>query len=108
MKCYTHTHTRPTSLLLGMNKFLRLLDITFRRDSMNYRPRINKKNSVKVCTKIIINSSDLRNLVPFPSVAGHRTEEIRKFLFLRNLTFCSFNRPGPFYIIIIYSDNTIV
>ncbi len=47
-------HTRPTSLLLGMNKFLRLLDITFRRDSMNYRPRINKKNSVKVCANNII------------------------------------------------------
>ena len=39
---------RPTSLLLGMNKFLRGLEITFRRDSENFRPRINKKNSVKV------------------------------------------------------------
>ena len=39
----------PTSLLSGMNKFLRMLDISFRRDSENYRPRINKFSSVKVC-----------------------------------------------------------
>lgn len=38
----------PTSLLTGMNQFLMGLEITFRRDSENYRPRINKKNSVKV------------------------------------------------------------
>jgi ATP-binding cassette subfamily E protein 1 len=37
----------PQSLLTGMNKFLRLLDITFRRDPENYRPRINKYQSVK-------------------------------------------------------------
>lgn len=40
----------PTTLLTGMNKFLKSLEITFRRDSENYRPRINKKNSVKVRT----------------------------------------------------------
>lgn len=34
-------------LLSGMNKFLQQLDITFRRDPTNYRPRINKLNSVK-------------------------------------------------------------
>jgi ATP-binding cassette subfamily E protein 1 len=39
--------TTPTSLLLGMNKFLKGLGITFRRDSENFRPRINKRNSVK-------------------------------------------------------------
>ena len=38
-----------TSLLVGMNRFLGMLNITFRRDSENYRPRINKSNSVKVC-----------------------------------------------------------
>ena len=38
----------PTTLLTGMNKFLKGLEITFRRDSENFRPRINKKNSVKV------------------------------------------------------------
>ena len=47
--CVVHSpSSSPTSLLLGMNKFLRGLEITFRRDSENFRPRINKRNSVKV------------------------------------------------------------
>eukprot|EP00913_Durusdinium_trenchii_P001598 g1481.t1 len=37
----------PMSLLEGMNKFLAQLEITFRRDPTNYRPRINKAESVK-------------------------------------------------------------
>lgn len=37
--------TKPESLLTGMNKFLRLMDISFRRDPSNYRPRINKDQS---------------------------------------------------------------
>ncbi|XP_059490171.1 protein Pixie [Neocloeon triangulifer] len=37
----------PQNLLNGMNRFLELLKITFRRDPNNYRPRINKLNSVK-------------------------------------------------------------
>lgn len=37
----------PQSLLNGMNSFLESLDITFRRDPNNFRPRINKLNSVK-------------------------------------------------------------
>ena len=36
----------PESLLTGMNKFLKILDITFRRDPENFRPRINKYLSV--------------------------------------------------------------
>ena len=36
----------PTYLIEGMNKFLDLLGITFRRDNSNYRPRINKIHSV--------------------------------------------------------------
>lgn len=36
----------PQTLLSGMNKFLKTLEITFRRDPSNYRPRINKLNSV--------------------------------------------------------------
>ncbi|KAF7884477.1 uncharacterized protein EAF02_004813 [Botrytis sinoallii] len=35
----------PESLLTGCNKFLKNLDVTFRRDPSNYRPRINKLNS---------------------------------------------------------------
>jgi len=38
---------RPQSLLHGMNKFLKQLNITFRRDPNNWRPRINKLNSQK-------------------------------------------------------------
>merc|ERR1739838_152391 len=37
----------PQSLLTGMNKFLEQLQITFRRDPTNFRPRINKLNSLK-------------------------------------------------------------
>jgi len=30
-----------------MNKFLKQLEVTFRRDPENFRPRINKADSVK-------------------------------------------------------------
>mmetsp|Transcript_40710 Transcript_40710/g.53621 ORF Transcript_40710/g.53621 Transcript_40710/m.53621 type:complete len:630 (+) Transcript_40710:75-1964(+) len=42
----TTAHT-PQSLLSGMNTFLEQLSITFRRDPTNYRPRINKMDSIK-------------------------------------------------------------
>jgi ATP-binding cassette subfamily E protein 1 len=35
----------PTSLRKGMNIFLREMNITFRRDSVTRRPRVNKENS---------------------------------------------------------------
>jgi ATP-binding cassette subfamily E protein 1 len=35
----------PESLLTGCNKFLKNLDVTFRRDPNSFRPRINKHNS---------------------------------------------------------------
>ncbi|KAM3864525.1 ATP-binding cassette sub-family E member 1-like [Diretmus argenteus] len=41
------TANTPQTLLAGMNKFLSQLEITFRRDPNNFRPRINKLNSVK-------------------------------------------------------------
>lgn len=37
----------PSGLLEGMNKFLKSLNISFRRDPANFRPRINKLDSVK-------------------------------------------------------------
>ncbi|KAK2824868.1 hypothetical protein Q7C36_018795 [Tachysurus vachellii] len=37
----------PQNLLAGMNKFLAQLEITFRRDPNNFRPRINKLHSIK-------------------------------------------------------------
>lgn len=39
--------TPPQSLLTGMNKFLASLQVTFRRDETNFRPRVNKMNSQK-------------------------------------------------------------
>jgi ATP-binding cassette subfamily E protein 1 len=39
--------TSPVSLVEGMNMFLEQLKITFRRDPTNFRPRINKIDSVK-------------------------------------------------------------
>ncbi|KAF3905435.1 hypothetical protein ABW20_dc0102000 [Dactylellina cionopaga] len=39
------TATRPQSLLTGCNQFLKSLDVTFRRDPVSFRPRINKLNS---------------------------------------------------------------
>jgi len=41
------TANSPQSLLSGMNAFLKSLEITFRRDPTNFRPRINKLDSVK-------------------------------------------------------------
>jgi len=41
------TANAPQSLVSGMNKFLAMMGITFRRDPTNYRPRINKLESVK-------------------------------------------------------------
>jgi ATP-binding cassette subfamily E protein 1 len=35
----------PESLLTGCNKFLKNLDVTFRRDPNSFRPRINKYQS---------------------------------------------------------------
>lgn len=37
----------PQNLVSGMNRFLKNLEITFRRDPTNFRPRINKFDSVK-------------------------------------------------------------
>lgn len=39
IECTAH---EPESVLTGMNRFLKQLDITFRRDTESYRPRINK------------------------------------------------------------------
>lgn len=41
------TATTPQSLVSGMNCFLKNLEITFRRDPTNFRPRINKRDSQK-------------------------------------------------------------
>jgi ATP-binding cassette subfamily E protein 1 len=35
----------PTTLRKGMNGFLKEMDVTFRRDSVTRRPRVNKEES---------------------------------------------------------------
>jgi len=42
--CIAHS---PQNVKDGMNAFLKQLNVTFRRDSSNWRPRINKLNSTK-------------------------------------------------------------
>jgi len=39
------TACAPSTLAEGFNRFLKNLDVTFRKDPINCRPRINKKNS---------------------------------------------------------------
>lgn len=41
------TAKSPQSLLTGMNAFMAKLEVTMRRDPTNFRPRINKLNSIK-------------------------------------------------------------
>lgn len=55
----------PQSLLNGMNKFLELLGITFRRDPNNFRPRINKHASVKVCGIYFVLFCNISNILFF-------------------------------------------
>lgn len=38
---------KPCSVVDGFNLFLKNLDVTFRRDPINFRPRINKRGSRK-------------------------------------------------------------
>jgi ATP-binding cassette subfamily E protein 1 len=42
-----HVPNLPQAVIPGMNTFLHQLNITFRRDPSNFRPRINKMDSVK-------------------------------------------------------------
>lgn len=39
--------SKPMGMVEGMNAFLKILDITFRRDPYNFRPRVNKQDSQK-------------------------------------------------------------
>lgn len=41
------TASRPMDLTTGMNIFLKSLDVTFRKDPENFRPRVNKPESAK-------------------------------------------------------------
>ena len=41
------TANSPQGIVEGFNDFLKLLGVTFRRDPVNFRPRVNKPNSAK-------------------------------------------------------------
>merc|ERR1712154_718053 len=45
------TATSPQGLLTGMNQFLKSLEVTFRRDPTNFRPRINKRDHRKMLSR---------------------------------------------------------
>lgn len=47
LQTISNIFTLSQSLIPGMNSFLKQLNITFRRDPSNFRPRINKMDSVK-------------------------------------------------------------
>ncbi len=102
-------HPRPTTLLSGMNQFLKSLEITFRRDSQNYRPRINKMHSVKV--RVLPSCNQFISLVVVVVVVGCRSKEIRKLLLFRNLGQCSnfFKQSsiGTLFLICIYNSGEV-
>ncbi|CDW55888.1 ABC tran and RLI and Fer4 and tRNA-synt 1b domain containing protein [Trichuris trichiura] len=75
----------PQSLLNGMNKFLGLLDITFRRDPNNFRPRINKLNSVKVTRLLYFFAANCFYYYCFIFSAGYGAEKVRKLFLSRRL-----------------------
>ena len=57
-----------------MNKFLQSLEITFRRDPTNFRPRVNKLNSVKDKEQKSLYPVDVfcdRPLMAFCSASGN-------------------------------------
>lgn len=53
----------PQGLLAGMNRFLSLLEITFRRDPNNFRPRINKLNSIKVNINLLNTLASISDII---------------------------------------------
>lgn len=75
---------RPQALVPGMNSFLKQLEITFRRDPENARPRINKKDSVKVTIRAVVRQRLPRAL----SSLGFGTEKCRE-LFLSRIILTS-------------------
>jgi len=79
---------KPESLLTGCNTFLKNLDVTFRRDPTNFRPRINKANSQldqeqKLSGNYVSRLGYPQTLWPGPSnfgivLPGRRREELVK------------------------------
>ncbi len=65
--CVAHS---PQGLVDGMNKFLTILNITFRRDPTNWRPRINKLYSAKHNEQI-----ESGNLFASEDIGGRKKKE---------------------------------
>ena len=67
------TRTQPSlsnlslRLLTGCNTFLKNLDVTFRRDPTNFRPRINKLNS-QLDQEQKMNGNYVRSPLDFPPI----------------------------------------
>jgi len=68
---------KPESLLTGCNKFLKNMNVTFRRDPTNFRPRINKENSQMDQQQKMTGNyvSLITSRAPMLAVAGWRRDE---------------------------------
>ena len=64
------TANSPQGLLSGMNTFLKQLEITFRRDPTNFRPRINK---VRLCGQPLACFLKLTTVVQTPPCSHSTT-----------------------------------
>ncbi len=75
----------PQSLLHGMNKFLESLEITFRRDPNNFRPRINKLNSVKVRHLSNLEATNLAKVGHSPHIMSNKLSRYIYILMINKL-----------------------
>ena len=85
---------KPESLLTGCNTFLKNLNVTFRRDPTNYRPRINKNGSQldqeqKMSGNYVSLFADLclcdHQLICFYSSSSRRTQTRAKGVYNKTL-----------------------
>ena len=72
--------TAPQSLLTGINIFLKALNVTFRRDRSNFRPRINKLNGARVIEIFFFNL--MKNSL-IELILGYRAKEDWSFFLFR-------------------------
>jgi hypothetical protein len=79
--CSVH-NPRLQGLLEGMNQFLRQMEITFRRDPENFRPRINKMDRCRMKCCCQSYGSVVRMLTVVLQHQGQRAKSCRHLLFL--------------------------
>uniref|UniRef100_A0A0E0M7X9 ABC transporter domain-containing protein n=1 Tax=Oryza punctata TaxID=4537 RepID=A0A0E0M7X9_ORYPU len=81
------TANAPQSLLSGMNKLFSHLQITFRRDPTNFRPRINKLDSAKDRQQKLYRAHDvLKNIS-------------KRILNLSDYICCLYEQPGAYGVV---------